>query len=571
MGKQFTWNILPEPKLNPGERPPLHLITPFVQRVYSRRFQGPHAMIPELYASGSLEVLRDPFDMPDLMQGAQCLVKHLEQRSRVAIFCDYDVDGICGGTLLRQFIQTAYPKASVTLFQSNRMMEGYGLNLHHVDRLSDFACIITTDCGSSSIEPIAQLAQSGCDVIITDHHECAYDQEGRVIRPNARAFINPKRSDNPHYFSFLSGTGVAFLLCSATRKLSPKCAQVKLSPFIDLICASIIADAVPLINENRVLVRYGLKLFNEKPRPFFKKLLEDNKRGGPITESTLAFSLIPKLNAPGRMGDATPVLEGLMAQTDADIETHFQETLGKNQERMKIQTRSWRLIEPIGEEQKDADVICIFHPDIHEGVVGILASRLCEKYHKPAIVLATSQIPGEIRGSGRSYGGVSLLDIIHKYAGHFTRYGGHHGAVGLTLHESNLRPLLDDIRSHTFKSEPATLNIEQEITLNDLTMQAAQELETLSPFGQAFPEPLFLIRNARIPKLRLLKEDHLKGILDTGEPPQIEFVAWKQGHLASYISGSNRYSVVVKIKLNHYQRRTSIQCELLDIEKVTEG
>jgi single-stranded-DNA-specific exonuclease len=565
VGQKYKWKIIPPLDSEHPDLKQTSLQSSFVKTFYQRRFLSKDALMPSKFSKGTLEDVQEPFDIPDLIKGASCLISHLENGNKVAIFSDYDVDGICGGILLKQFITEAYPDAQCHIFQSNRMIEGYGLNLNHVEKIQDYACLVTVDCGSSSIEPIQNISDQGCDVIVTDHHECALNQEQKVIRPAAIAFINPKRPDAPHYFSFLSGTGVVFMLCCAMRKSSEKCAQIKLAPFLDLVCTSIISDAVPLLNENRIFVRYGLNQFNSKTRPYFKKLMDHTTRYGPINEQTLSFSLIPKMNAPGRMGSASPVLEGLMAKDTEVIDRYYRETVKQNESRMEIQAQSWSQVEPLAEAQKDQDVLCVYHPEIHEGVLGILASRLCDQYQKPAIVMAQSQIPGEIKGSGRAFGTASVLDVAKKFSGYFSRFGGHQAAIGLSLHESNLKPLLDGIAKFKQPSETIPLLIEESIKLRDLNYNSISELESLGPFGQQFPLPLFLIEDIRIPKLRKLKGDHLKGIFEQ-DGAHIDFIAWKSGHLAKFINGSDHYNCVVNLKLNYYVAPT-VQCELVDIEK----
>jgi single-stranded-DNA-specific exonuclease len=548
---------------------PAFLTTRLSQLLYARRFLSDQAVMSPRYAWPSLNDIEDPASIPELMQGAEVIEEHLSRGGSACIFSDYDVDGICGGVLLYQFLRTAYPQSPIELVQSDRFSEGYGLHTQHVEKLSNFNCIVTVDCGSSSVRAAEQLQKLGCNLVITDHHECALNQEGQVVRPPCQAFINPKRPDGPHYYQFLSGTGVVLMLCIALRRVSEACRPVRLTPFLDLACISVISDSVPLINENRLFVQYGLKLIAEKPRPFFQTLLDQNGRLGEIDEYTLSFSLIPKLNAPGRLGKVDPIVTGLLSNDPNQILGCVRATLDLNQSRMDIQQHSWEVIQSSIRNQMDQDVFCIFHPDVHEGVMGILASRVSEKYHKPTLILTPSQNAGEIKGSGRTYGPHSVYEVLQGCSGLFKQFGGHQAAVGFTLPESNLPAMLEAMTSYKLQRHLPFLPIEAEITMEDVSLQSAQELQKLGPYGQQFPKPVFVIRNVSIPKISLLKGEHLKGHLESENKQKVEFVAWKLGHIASQLPAHQRYDVAFKLKVNTFLAVPRIQAEVVDLERVT--
>lgn len=565
----YEWNVQRFTDAPTDFSAPSFLKTRLGQDLFYKRFIGPQALIPHQFAWASLDDITDPSDIPELQEAAQCLVQHLEEGGPICIFSDYDVDGICGGVLLYEFLRAAYPDLKIEIRHSDRFSEGYGLHIHHVESLADFNCVLTVDCGSSSVRAVQQLSDSGCDVVITDHHECILDQEGNIVRPEARAFVNPKRPDFPHYYSFLSGTGVGLMLCVALRRFSKACEKVKLAPFLDLVCTSVISDSVPLVRENRLIVQYGLKLFNHCPRPFFRSLLDSQKRYGPIDETTLSYTLIPKLNAPGRLGSTDPILHGLLAKDIQQLEACVRSTLEQNQVRMTIQQKSWELIEPMAEERRACDVICVFHPHIHEGVLGILASRISEKTHKPAIVLCPSQNEGEIKGSGRGFGSQSVFEVLKGFSGFFKQFGGHHAAVGLTLPAPNLQPFCEAMDACTLTQKQPSLAIESWVDLSEISIDTAVDLQQLGPYGQDFPEPVFSLSNMGIPKLSLLKETHLKGTLESPKGDKLPFIGWKLGHMAPHLQHNQRYDVALKLKLNHYLDMPTVQCEVVDVRSAS--
>jgi single-stranded-DNA-specific exonuclease len=449
--------------------------------------------------------LSNPLEHPEMKKATSRLVQAVRAGERIAVYGDYDVDGVTGTALLLQFFDIL--KANTTWYIPQRIDEGYGLNREAIERLvSDGVdVIITVDCGITSVREADILRAKGIDLIITDHHEPGNDL------PQALAIINPKLPDSGYSFRELSGAGLAFKLCwalaetlSMQRKVTPQFRSF-LVDAMGLAALGTIADAVPLIGENRILARHGLESLNRSVHPGILALKEvSDLAGSTLNPRDIGFRLGPRLNAAGRLWTATFSLELLLAQ-DADKAKRLAQHLeGYNRERQKIQTEMLDSTREKIKKEIDLDstwVIVLDSESWHPGVVGIVASRLVDEFYRPTIMIALRGNEGH--GSARSVPGFHLPEALEASQSKLISFGGHSQAAGLKIRKENVedfRRLINKFASTGLKREhiqPA-LYTDGELPLRGISVPQIRELEHLVPFGEGNPEPIFTAGGLRV-------------------------------------------------------------------------
>ena len=457
-----------------------------------------------------LKSLSDPFLLPNMKAAVTRILAALDRRERIVLFGDYDVDGVTSLALLAETLR-AYG-AIPDLFLPSRMEEGYGLSHDSVQRcIQQFhpQLLIALDCGTSSGAEIVDLRKRGVEVIVLDHHE------PKSAAPECVAVVNPK-VDPGSPFHYLCSVGIVFKLCHALLKTRP--IDFDLKSKLDLVALGTVADIVPLRGENRTLVQRGAIEIARSTRPGLKKLIEVSGVKPPIFTEDIGYRLGPRLNAAGRLSTAEKSLRLLLTQDGAEA-TELAEFLDKqNRERQEVEKRIFAAAEEkIAKEfdpPRDAAIV-VFERDWHPGVLGIVASRIVHKYHRPAIVIGLDE-NGVGKGSGRSIEGFNLVQTLTRCADRIDKYGGHEMAAGLTVQEKNLdlfakqfRQVARDLLSD--EDLQPRLRLDHEISFAELNFDFLGWHEMLQPFGNGNPQPLFLARGVEsVAVPRIVGEKHLQ-------------------------------------------------------------
>jgi len=457
-----------------------------------------------------LRSLSDPFLLPNMRVAVTRLLSAIEARERIVLFGDYDVDGVTSLALLAQMLR-AYG-AAPRLFLPLRMEEGYGLTPESVQRCvkqHSPGLLIAVDCGTSSVEEISDLQRRGVDVIVLDHHE------PKISVPKCVAIVNPKL-DPASPFHYLCSVGIVFKLCHALLK-TKSASGFELKANLDLVALGTVADLVPLSGENRVLVRRGAIELARSNRPGIRKLIEVAGVCAPISSEDIGFRLGPRLNAAGRLDTAESALQLLMTEDDAEATSLAQLLDTQNRERQAVEKAVLAAAEEeVSREfkpERDAAIV-VGRAAWHPGVVGIVASRLMRKYHRPTIVVGFES-DGLGKGSGRSIEGFSIIEALGRCQEHLEKFGGHEMAAGLTVKQENFDAFAGNFRS-TAKEllseeqlQPC-LHLDSEVALSDLNSELLRWHEMLQPFGNGNPQPLFFARDVEpAAQPQLLKEKHL--------------------------------------------------------------
>ena len=472
--------------------------------------------------------LSDPFLLRDMDKAVARIEQAIEAEEPIVIYGDYDVDGISATAILYECLssQGAYVRCKLPTRGS-----GYGLTRPALEALArkGFTLVITVDNGISAVEEAACAKELGLDLVITDHH-----LPGETL-PDAVAVVDPKRADDESPFKNLCGAGVAFKLCAALEGCDP--AEL-LEMYGEFVALGTVADVMPLVGENRVLVREGLALLQDTMRPGLHALLESGGYAGkPVTTDTVSYGLAPRLNAAGRMDNASVALKLLLCG-DEEQATGIAARLAEiNAERQQTEqdvfAAACRTLETDPARLQDR-VLVVSGEDWHPGVIGIVAARLMERYSRPVLVISLHE--GEGRGSGRAPDAFDLHSALAACAGHLTRFGGHAAAAGIEIEEEKLPAFRQAINEwaaqHAARPAPATLQLDAVVTLEELDLPNVQELTRLAPFGRENPTPVLLVQNAvvdgvwamgaegRHTRVRLRQGNHTLFASLFGIPPQ---------------------------------------------------
>lgn len=510
---------------------------------------------------------RDDFHNPFLFKGMDIavdrIIKAINNKEKILIYGDYDVDGITSTTVLKKYLMDR--GISVDTYIPNRLHEGYGLNKKAIDTIKErnIDLIITVDCGISAIEEVDYAVRLGMDIIVTDHHEV-----GEKL-PNALAVIDAKRKDNTYPFRALAGVGVVFKLIQALSiKLEIK--PEEYLKYLDLVCVGTISDIVPLEGENRTIAKLGLMLIKVTRNLGLRELIKSSGYKE-IDSNTISFGVAPRINACGRMGHEEEALKLFLAE---DLESATKITKELNEYNTLRQSTEKAIyeeaVQQIEKNHLDANnSIVLGGKGWHHGVIGIVSSKVTDKYYKPSILLS---LEDEIaKGSGRSVPGFDLYEGLAKCEDLLEKYGGHSMAVGLTLKKENLENFKERFeqiaKEKNIKELVPIIYIDDELKLKDINMDLVKSISILEPFGEANKVPLFLIRNLKIDSIRALSEGrHLKLTL-RDENFVINAIGFELGYLAEEYRIGDRIDVVGTLEINSFNGFSSIQINMKDIRK----
>jgi single-stranded-DNA-specific exonuclease len=525
-----------------------------------------------------LSQLRDPGELPGASAAAQRIHAAVQARQRIIVYGDYDVDGITGTSLLLQCLRML--GADVGYYIPHRLDEGYGLNHEAIRTLATHGAkqIITVDCGISSVDEALTVKELGVELIITDHHSLA------ASLPEAAAIVHPQLPGHAYPFAGLSGSGVAlkvaWALCqqaSGAKKVGERMKNFLMSA-VGLAALGTVADAVPLVDENRVLVQYGLRSMKDMPSLGLATLMRITEvdRKAALDCDDLGFMLAPRLNAAGRLGQAQLAVE-LLTTDDAERATALAEYINElNSSRQSLERSIYLAANKQATEDFDAEqdaALVLADHDWHQGVIGIVAGRLAEKFHRPVILIALDKLgvkPGV--GSARSVPGFNLHEALSACGHHLLSHGGHAAAAGLRIEESKLEDFRADFCEHAASEIPhaeriAELWIDAEAPLSLLTLETVLQIERLAPFGQANRRPLFCATGVTLdetPKkigggqrhLSLKLSQHGVGLraIAFGGADWYEDLCQHEGSL----------DIVFRPMINHFRGRRSVELQITD-------
>ncbi len=439
--------------------------------------------------------LSDPFLIKDMDKAVLRIHKAIEDEEKIVVYGDYDVDGVCSTAVLFSYLEGQ--GANVYFKIPNREKEGYGMNKAVLKGLKDkgVSLVITVDNGISAIEEVDYANEIGLEIIITDHHL------PKEKLPNAYAIVDPLRKDDESPVKNLAGVGVAFKLVCALEYAQP---EDMLEFFADLVCVGTVADLMKLEGENRVIVKAGLEMLNQNPRQGFTSLLKAYGYNiNQITSETIAFTIAPRINASGRMSDATLALELLLEDDEEAANEIALEIESENLKRQEAQNKiADQIIGEISLDKSRIDqrVLVVYDEDYHPGVIGIVASKLVEKYGKPAIVLAANG--DEFKGSGRSIPSFSLHKALSECKDYLLTFGGHELAAGVSILKENLEPFKAAINNYANTNQ--TLATTQELLIdcvleiNEINVNSVRELDYLAPFGAGNESPIFASKKVSV-------------------------------------------------------------------------
>ena len=458
----------------------------------------------------SIESLHDPYQMLGMEAAAKRIIHALTENQPICIYGDYDVDGTCSTALLYMFLKEL--GANVDFYIPRRLNEGYGLSKDGIDVIKEnnnAKLLITVDCGITAIEETAYANEIGIDVIICDHHQ------PKDELPNALAILDPLIPGCQYPFNYLSGAGVAFKLAQGVAEKIGK-RELPLQ-YLDLVALASAADIVPLVDENRILVRVGLDKINNNPRPGIVALMESSGlQPGNLNSGQVVFTIAPRINAVGRLGDAKRAVELLITDSIDEARTFAKVLETENYARRKIDVGTFDNALQLVENSIDLEnemAIVLHQEDWHPGVIGIVASRLVEKYYRPTIMLTT--IDGIAKGSARSISNFNIYEALQKCEDLLIHFGGHQAAAGLAVELDKVNEFKDKFNlivkeSITSDDLIPEIMIDSKIKLSEITPKFLRILDQFSPFGPENMRPVFLSEGVEIyNNPRLVGSNHL--------------------------------------------------------------
>lgn len=516
----------------------------------------------DLFLRPNRHDFHNPYLMPDMAKAVDRIIKAINNNEKILIYGDYDVDGITSVTVVKSFLLER--NAQVTHYIPNRLNEGYGLNKNAIEKIAKDGVnlIITVDCGISGIEEVEYANSLGLEVIVTDHHEV-----GEKL-PNAIAVVDAKRKDNTYPFRELAGVGVGFKLIQAiSQKLELE--EKEYLKYLDIVCIGTISDIVPLVDENRVIAKLGLKLV-EVTKNIGLKALIDVAGYKQIDSFTVSFGLAPRINACGRMGKEKEALN-LFLTKDPKVASEIAIRLNEyNVERQEIEKKIYEdAVKKIEEGKEEKPAIVLGSEDWHHGVIGIVSSKITDLYFKPSILVCFEGEEG--KGSGRSIPGFDIYESLTNCSENLEKFGGHSMAVGVTIKKQNFEKFKEEFEKYAQDSNICDIipiiKIDEEVTLADVSIKAVEELKMLEPYGEANKTPLFMYKNLRIHSIRTLSEGkHIKLTLKDNNF-YIDSIGFNLGHLAQEYQIGDKVDVVGFLEINKFNGRENLQINLKDLRK----
>ncbi|WP_220738921.1 single-stranded-DNA-specific exonuclease RecJ [Leuconostoc miyukkimchii] len=559
---QNNWHVLPQPP-----EKTIHQLTTQLNIdqltatiVAQKGYTTPETAFQ--YLQPSVDQLHDPMQLHDMDKVFTRLTEAAFGGEKIVVYGDYDLDGVTSTAVMVEALEVL--GADVTAYIPNRFKDGYGPNIDVYKRLIDenVQLIITVDNGVSGNEAVAYAMTHGVDVIITDHHEMP------DVLPDAYAIVHPRHPNGGYPFGDLSGVGVAFKVAQALLTDGQAITNRSELPteMLDLVALGEIADMVSLTDENRTLVSWGLEQINVSPRPGLLALLKNAGQlaNQPIISETVSFKIAPRLNAVGRLGDAQLALDLLLSQDSNEATDMASQIEAINAQRQEIVEEVFGAAKQIAlsDEHANDQVLVVAGKDWHQGILGIVASRLVELLHKPVIVL--SLVAGSYKGSGRTYNDIDLYELMSQYRELYETFGGHASALGLAISESNLKLLHEKLtRLPAFETPKKTIDVNMMLPLKQMTTSVYDALTLLEPFGTGNSQPIFGVQKPTIEKAITMGStgQHLKLTLAN----HIEAVGFNHPDWTTIAANPVNISFVATIGLNYFRGQKRLQLLLNDV------
>ena len=504
--------------------------------------------------------LCDPMLLADMGKAVSRIELAIEKHEKLAVYGDYDVDGITSACLLLDYFQGRGLDCEVYI--PDRLDEGYGVNKNAVDALHEkgIDLIITVDCGITAVAETEHAKSLGMDMIITDHHQCPQ------TLPEAAAVIDPKRPDSAYPFLELAGVGVAFKLICALEKNS----QVPLERYADIVAVGTIADVMPLIGENRYLVYKGLEKLKNSPLPGFEALLEESGAAKkPISAATVGFTLAPRINAAGRLCKTETSIKLLVSKTPEDASTWAKELCTLNRRRQELELEVWEEAMATLSSEEPKSPIVLESDSWHPGVVGIAASRLTEEYRLPTIMICVDE--GNGKGSCRSYGDFNLFEALSACSEHLESFGGHAFAAGLSIKPENIDVFRKALAEY-YISNPPTEHpaMEPEILISNpaiLNMEGVSSLSELEPCGSGNEHPLMCVCDAILESVTPIGNGkHLK-LRISHKGVAFDCVFFSRTAESLGVPEGEIVDVCFTPQINDFHSRQSVQLLIVDVRR----
>ncbi len=510
-----------------------------------------------------LSQLHDPYMLPDLEVGVERLARAIEQGETILVHGDYDVDGVTSTALLVRTLRAL--KANVVHRLPHRQREGYGIKPHAVEEALEqgVSLIITCDCGITACDTVDAAVERGIDVIVTDHHE-----PGPEL-PRAVAVINPKRHDASYPFPELAGVGVAYKFAQALVRRLGHSEESFLSRFIDLVALGTVGDVVPLLGENRIIVKHGLEAIPKSKKVGLRTMLKSaGIDGKPLTAYMLGFVLGPRINAVGRMDDASAALRLMLTTDEQEAWALAREMERLNNERKAEQDRILaQAMEQVALKDLDTTRVLVLSSEgWNSGVIGIVANKVMESFGRPTIMISRDEETGIGGGSARSTPPFVMIDGLRKCADLLEGFGGHAKAAGLVVRLDRLQVFeerMNELASEWIPEEELAPRIEVEAELGggDISDDLADALEALEPFGEGNPEPLFTSRDLAVIERRRVGGDgsHLKLRVQPKGQPSVDCIAFGMGDVHDALQLGSYVDMCYHVRRNTFNGSRSVQ------------
>ncbi len=514
----------------------------------------------------TLEDLHDPYLMKDMDLAVNRIENAIKNEENILVFGDYDVDGTTAVSLVSSYLKTIYP--NIDTYIPDRYDEGYGISYKGIDYAEDngISLIIALDCGIKSIEHIDYANNKGIDFIICDHH-----RPGDIL-PKAIAVLDPKREDCSYPYDELCGCGVGFKLIQALGKNRNQTIQ-DLLPYLDLVATAIAADIVPMTGENRVLAKFGLEIINSNPRPGIQALVQNIKKKT-LTITDVVFIVAPRINAAGRIKHGNYAVQ-LLTEFNLEQATEFAseiEDFNSDRRGLDQQITKEALLQIENNQEEKGFSTVVYQEDWHKGVIGIVASRLIEKYYRPTIVFTKSG--DKLSASARSVKDFDVYNALEACAEHLEQFGGHMYAAGMTLKEENyesFKNAFEKIVEETIHPDLLIpeISIDAELEFSDINPKFVRILDQFEPFGPQNMHPIFLTKNVIDTghgKPLGKEEEHLRLFLKQQNSEGIGAIGFGLGDKLELTKNFNPFDVVYSIEENEWNGNVSLQLRLRDLE-----
>lgn len=567
--------------------------------LYNRGYQDPESA--RSFIRMENEILRNPFAMQDMMKGVERIKKALDNNEKIAVYGDYDVDGVTSVCTLYLYLKSR--GANVEYYIPNRTGEGYGVSVSAIDTFAESGTtlIITVDTGITANNEVAYAKTKGIDFLITDHHECRSDL------PEAVAVINPHRPDCQYPFKEFAGVGVVFKLICAYEEYVTGDTRMNatlriIKEYADLVAIGTIADVMPIKEENRIIVKYGLSMIENTSRVGLSALIDvsssrtDSRRSDrfeknrksrktKVTSSFIGFTLAPRINAAGRVRSATLAVQLFLSDNYNEAVRIAEQLCAANKERQaeenKIMQQAYEKIALLDIDKNP--VIVLDADDWHHGVIGIVSSRITEKYSRPSILVSFEGNDEDMdvlenvgKGSGRSIKGMNLVDALCYCSDHLVKFGGHELAAGLSVTRENLPLFVEKINEFaranlTEKDMIPVVEADCEIGFSDASIALADSLQLLEPYGVGNPVPQFVMRGVTVSEVNGVSDNKHTRFTFTDGRTSVSGMYFSNSPSSLGICNGDKVDILFNISINEWQDRKSVQLIIRDIKIAISG